>query len=80
MSFTIFAPMDVIKELTRKEFFTLVPACQFFNKYCPEVRNYTHKMRGIDGNGKPIDFSESDKAIMKDAAQRLANDLYRMKF
>lgn len=72
--------MEMVKELTRKEFFTFVPARQFFSKYCPGVRNYTHKMRGIDGNGKPIDFTESDRSIMKEAAQALANDLYRAKF
>jgi hypothetical protein len=72
--------MNRSNTLTQKGFFKLVPAAQFFNNYCPEVTNYYHKLRGVDGNGKPISFTENDKRIMKEAAQRLANDLFKINF
>lgn len=66
--------------MTTEEFFKIVPARQFFNKYCPDVKRFYHKMRGIDGNKKALDFSADDKVKMKQAALRLAEDLKKVKF
>lgn len=66
--------------MNEEEFFKLIPARQFFQKYAPTVRNYAHKRRGIDGNGKLITYSPEDKAAMKAAAKRLAEDLKKVKF
>ena len=43
--------------MSREEFFKIVPAKQFFTKYCPGITNYYHKLRGYDGNKKQIDFT-----------------------
>lgn len=66
--------------MTNKEFFKLVPARQFFTVYAPDVKRFYQKMRGIDGNKMPIDFTEEDKRLMKEGVKRLANDLKRVKF
>lgn len=66
--------------MKREDFFKLVPARQFFTAYAPQVKRYYHKMRGIDGNKMPIDFTEDDKRIMKEGVKQLAEDLKRVKF
>jgi hypothetical protein len=65
--------------MTKDEFFKLVPARQFFTKYCP-IPNYYHKLRGFDGNKKPIDFTEDEKQKMKKAAAKLGQHLQDVKF
>jgi len=66
--------------MTKSEFFKLVPARQFFTKYCPGIPNYYHKHRGIDGNKKPIDFTPAEKEMMKKAAAKLGEHLKNVKF
>lgn len=39
----------------------------FIKKYCPHISNIKHKLRGVDGNKKAIDFSEQEtKDILKE--------------
>lgn len=66
--------------MNREEFFKLVPARQFFTKYCTQVKRYYHKLNGIDGNKQPIDFSEQDKQAMQAAVKKLVQDLKKVKF
>lgn len=39
----------------------LVKVEKLLLKYCPDVTNVKHKLRGVDGNKKPITFTEQDK-------------------
>lgn len=66
--------------MTREEFFKIVPARPFFNRYCPKVKRFYHKMRGIDGNKQPIDFSKEDKVMIKEGIKKLCADLKKAKF
>jgi hypothetical protein len=66
--------------MNEQEFFKLIIASHFFTKYAPAVRNFKHKRRGIDGNRKPIAFSQEDRAEMKAAAKKLADDIKKAKF
>lgn len=66
--------------MTREEFFKIIPARQFFTKYCPQVTNYYHKLRGRDGNNKPIDFTDEEKRAMKKAAAALGKELSKVDF
>lgn len=66
--------------MTKEEFFKVVPARQFFTQYAPQVKRYYHKLRGIDGNGKPLDFSAEDRKVMKAAVMKLAKELQDVKF
>lgn len=66
--------------MTRDEFFKIVPARQFFTKYCPGITNYYHKLRGFDGNKNPIDFSDDEKKEMQRSASKMSKDLASVKF
>ncbi len=66
--------------MTKEEFFKIVPARQFFTKYCTGITNYYHKLRGFDGNKKPIDFTAEDKKQMQKCAAKLSKDLANVKF
>ena len=47
-----------------KEILKYISAKHFFADYSKEVKNFTHKMRGVDGNGKAIEFSDEDKKLI----------------
>jgi hypothetical protein len=66
--------------MTREEFFRIIPARQFFKIYCPEVSNFYHKLRGLDGNKKPIDFSAEEKQLMNKAAKKIIKDIEGVNF
>ena len=66
--------------MTRDEFFKIVPAKQFFTRYCPGIPNFYHKLRGINGNNKPIDFTDEEKRIMTKAAKKLGKDVADVQF
>ena len=66
--------------MTKEEFFKIVPARQFFTKYCPGITNYYHKLRGFDGNKKPIDFTDAEKKQMQSCAAKMSKDLAKVKF
>jgi hypothetical protein len=66
--------------MERKDFFKVITVRQFFNNYCPEVKRFYHKMNGIDGNKKPIDFSPEDKKKMKTALKSMIKDISKVNF
>lgn len=63
-----------------KEFFKIIVEKHFFTAYCPEVTNFRHKKRGMDGNKRPIEFTAEDKKAMKAAVKQLAKDIAKVKF
>lgn len=40
--------------------FDLIKAATFFPTYAPGVKNWSHKMRGMNGRGNPLSFSLED--------------------
>lgn len=60
-----------------KELLKYLSAKNFFTDYAKSVKNYKHKMRGIGGNGKAIDFTEADKNLIKAAFKKLSADLLK---
>lgn len=54
-----------------------IVAKYFFLTYCPSVSNYSHKLRGKDGNNKPIDFSVADKTKIRAALDYMVADIKR---
>lgn len=66
------------KTMPRHPIFQVIVAKYFFENYCPEVTNVKHKLRGIDGNGNPIDFTAEDKKKMRIALMQLGKDLKSM--
>jgi hypothetical protein len=66
--------------MTQKEFFKVIKVKYFFEQYCPGVKNFYHKFRGEDGNRNPLDFTEEDKKLMKEAAEKLGKKFSNVKF
>lgn len=64
--------------MARHPLFNVVVAKVFFEKYCPDVKNWKHKLRGLDGNNSPIDFSKDDKAAIKAGVKRMSQELRSM--
>lgn len=60
-----------------KELIRHLTANHFFPAYAPAVTNYGHKMRGMDGNNKPIKFTQKDKRLIAKGLQQLARDITR---
>lgn len=48
---------------------------RFLSSYCPGIKNVKHKLRGIDGNKKPIDFTETEMVEIDKALRQLCADL-----
>lgn len=60
-----------------KEILKYLSAKNFFTDYAKLVKNYKHKMRGVNGNQKPIDFTDADKKEIKTAFKKLFSDLLK---
>jgi hypothetical protein len=58
-----------------KEILKYISAKHFFTDYVKSVKNYTHKMRGKDGHGKAIDFSEEDKKLIAAGLKEMTKDI-----
>lgn len=59
---------------TAKKFIKAEP---FLKEYCPSVKNVKHKLRGVDGNKKPIDFSDNEKAEINKGLKRFSKDILK---
>lgn len=52
-----------------------IKADAFFREYLPFVRSHKHKIRGKNGRGNPIEFSEAEKKQIDAALEKLFKDL-----
>ena len=66
--------------MTKDEFFALIRAGKFFDRIVPGVPRFYHKMRAIDGNGQPLDFTPEEKKLMQEAAKQLGKEIQKVKF
>lgn len=57
-----------------KEILKYISAKHFFADYAKEVKNFTHKMRGVDGNGNPIEFNADDKKLIASGLKKMVAD------
>ena len=48
-----------------------IKADTFFREYLPNIKNYKHKIRGKNGRGNPICFSDSEKREIKKTLKQL---------
>ena len=62
-----------------KEILNHLNAAKFFREYLPHIKMYKHKMRGTDGNGKDIDFTEEEKQQIVEAVQKFAAKVSKSK-
>lgn len=57
------------------EVFKYIVANKFFPQYAPRVKSWKHKLRGKNGRGNPIEWSEQDKADIKAGLKKLFTHL-----
>lgn len=67
--------MSTLPFVETKEILSHLKAAKFFAQYLPHIKNVKHKMRGTDGNGKAIDFSDAEKKEIIKAVQKFAKDI-----
>lgn len=48
-----------------------IKADRFFRELAPKIRNYKHKLRGKNGRGNPIEFTEQDNAQIVKGLEKL---------
>lgn len=51
-----------------------IKAESFFPKYCPAIKSYTHKIRGFNGRGNPVVFTNEEKKAIRAAIKQMAKD------
>lgn len=52
-----------------------IKADPFFEKYLPEIKSHKHKIRGKNGRGNPVEFSDGEKRAIKLAVKKLTRDI-----
>lgn len=52
-----------------------IKADAFFLDYLLHIKSYKHKIRGKNGRGNPVEFSELEKKQIKTALKSLLKDL-----
>jgi hypothetical protein len=54
-----------------------IKADQFFPKYCPHIKSYKHKIRGKNGRGNPVEFTEEEKKQIRTGLKHLLKDILK---
>ena len=57
------------------QMFEYIKADSFFRDYLPNIKSYKHKIRGKNGRGNPIEFSQEETKQIKQALSKLFKDL-----
>jgi hypothetical protein len=52
-----------------------VVAKRFFPTYCAGIRSWQHKLRGRNGRGNPMTFSDQDRKVIRRGLDNLIADL-----
>jgi hypothetical protein len=58
-----------------KNIWKYIKAESFFKDYLPYINCHRHKIRGLNGRGNPVDFSEQEKKEIKTALKKLMKDI-----
>lgn len=53
-----------------------IKAEPFLKRYLPNIRNIRHKIRGKNGRGNPVGFSEQEKKEINAALEKMVKDVY----
>lgn len=65
--------------MPRIKIFNIIKAERFFSEYAPEVKTWRNKLSGKN-NGRPADFTLSDKLEINSGLEKLIKDLRAQKF
>jgi hypothetical protein len=59
--------------------FKYVKADQFFPKYCPKIKSYMHKLRGVNWRGNPTEFTPEELKMIKAGLQKMMEQFLKAK-
>lgn len=62
------------------DIWTYIKAEKFFPKYCPEIKSHRHKIRGKNGRGNPVEFTEVEKREIKKGLKKMAAEIQKAAF
>ena len=51
-----------------------IKADSFFKDYLPDVKSHKHKIRGKNGRGNPVDFTDREKKSIIAALRKLIKE------
>lgn len=57
--------------------FDYIKAAKFFPTYCPEIKNWKHKLRGKSGKNVDISFTPEEIKQIKKGLVKLHKDLQK---
>lgn len=57
-----------------KNIWTFVKADSVFRELLPEIKNHKNKIRGKNGRGNPVDFSDAEKKKINKAIEKAIKD------
>lgn len=52
-----------------------IKADTFFKEYLPNIKSYKHKIRGKNGRGNRLSFTDDEKRQIKAALKKMVNDI-----
>ena len=55
--------------------FKYIKPSKFFPKYCPHIKNYMQKIRGVNSKGKSISFSKNETIMIIRGFDKFQNDI-----
>lgn len=59
----------------KDKIFNYINAAAFFSEYLPHIKSYKHKLRGKNGRGNVVDFTDKEKKEINAALKKLFKEL-----
>ena len=60
--------------IEKKPLFHYLKAVNFFADYAKDVTNFKHKIRGANGKGKPLTFTDEERKFIVKAVYKMLED------
>ena len=52
-----------------------IKADTFFKNYLPNIKSYKHKIRGKNGRGNPVEFTDQEKKEINEAVKKMVKEI-----
>ena len=60
--------------MAKNNLWTFVKADSVFKELLPEIKSHRHKIRGKNGRGNPVDFTDEEKKKINKAVSKMLKD------
>lgn len=58
--------------MTVQNLFTFINATAFFPAHCPNITSWKHKLRGMNGRGNPVAFTDQELDQIQRGIERIS--------